>query len=609
MPDAIWRRLAAVLTLIYLVLALLTAGIRLMHMHPDEHLVYFFTRNDLGFLVSYLAQQDSHPPLWFSSFWLWRQIAGESEFAGRFYSVLLTALTLSLVYRLGRRWFGTDRFGLYAVALLGVNAFFFTYALEIRPYALIMLLVAASMWFLQRWLGCERWRPALLYSVTVAAMLYVHYFLLVLILLQGACAVVWFARRPSRRLAGQAAGAVSAALLLWLPWLPSALFQVSNARSAEIAGGNARGLAGVGSTTVVTSWTAVASLAEWASNGWPLLYAAALLIGAALLRRRAGWWLALTWALGAPALSLLLNTVVAVYTPRYVVYMVVGLALAVGAGLAALPRRARTLALVVFLLLSLWTLPAHLPDQAPLRDIYARMSALAQPDDAVFFDQADIDTRFVQWQVQHYLSPALYANRVNSVEEAQAYRRVWYAADWFLSRPDAQARFAELERTHPLQLVLGDCGQNRTWCYLVQLMEAPPRRQGQVFGGQLIFHGIDIDTVTREAAAVRLWWSVAQPPALDYSIGLHLLDAHGQLVAQADGPVRDQYAQLEPVQTSQLTPGRFYIDHRRLALPPDLPSGVYQLALVVYQPWDGARLLLADGADVLLLDSLALLPE
>jgi hypothetical protein len=594
--------------LIYLVLALLTAGISRMYMHPDEHLVYFFTRNDLGFLVNYLAQQDSHPPLWFSSFWAWRQVAGESEFAGRFYSVLLTALTLTLVYRLGRRWFGADRYGLYAVALLGVNAFFFTYALEIRPYALIMLLVTASMWFLQRWLTTGRWRPALLYGVTAAAMLYVHYFLFVLILVQALFAVVYSARRFSWRWARQAAGAGGVALLLWLPWLPSALFQVGHVRSAELAGGNVRGAVGAGTTTVMTSWAAVTDLAGWASGGWPLLYGAALLAGMVLLRRRGGWWLALAWGLGAPALSLLLNTVIAIYTPRYVVYMVIGLALAAGAGLAALPRRARMPALAAVLLLSLWTLPAHLPDHAPLRDIYTRMSALAQPGDAVFFDQNDIDSGFVQWQVQHYLAPALYANRVSSIEAAQAHRRVWYAADGLLNRADAQARFAELERTHPLQHVLGDCGQGRSWCYLVQLMEAPPLPQGEVFGDTLTFNGIDVDSVTPEAVKVRLWWSVTQPPALDYSIGLHLLDADGRLVAQADGAVRDQYAELQPVETSQMQPGRFYIDHRSLALPPGLPAGDYQLALVVYQSWDGVRLLLADGADRLVLQTLALPP-
>ena len=322
MPNASWRNRAAALALLYLVLALLTAGIRLMYMHPDEHLVYFFTRNDLTFLVNYLAQQDSHPPLWFSSFWLWRQAAGESEFAGRFYSVLLTALTLALVYRVGRRWFGADRYGLYAVALLGVNAFFFTYALEIRPYALIMLLVTASMWFLQRWLSRGRWQPALLYGVTVAAMLYVHYFLFVLIAIQVMHAFIWFARQPSRQLAGQAVSAGGVALLLWLPWLPSALFQVGNVRAAELTGGNVRGVVGAGTTTVITSWTAVADLAGWVSNGWPLLYVAALLIGAALLWQRTGWWLALAWAVGVPALSLLLNTVIAIYTPRYVVYLV-----------------------------------------------------------------------------------------------------------------------------------------------------------------------------------------------------------------------------------------------------------------------------------------------
>jgi hypothetical protein len=74
-----------------------------------------------------------------------------------------------------------------------------------------------------------------------------------------------------------------------------------------------------------------------------------------------------------------------------------------------------------------------------------------------------------------------------------------------------------------------------------------------------------------------------------------MLDAQGALVAQADAPINHYGAQV--VQTSALEPGKIYIDWRTLALPADLPPGTYTLALVVYQPWDGARLTLPDGSN------------
>jgi hypothetical protein len=93
---------------------------------------------------------------------------------------------------------------------------------------------------------------------------------------------------------------------------------------------------------------------------------------------------------------------------------------------------------------------------------------------------------------------------------------------------------------------------------------------------------------------------VDQPPALDYSIGLYLLDVSDNLLAQVDGPIHDRYLD-SAVQTSQLEPGRIYIDRRTLALPPTLPAGEYRLALVAYQTWDNVRLRLPDGGDMLVL--------
>jgi hypothetical protein len=133
-------------------------------------------------------------------------------------------------------------------------------------------------------------------------------------------------------------------------------------------------------------------------------------------------------------------------------------------------------------------------------------------------------------------------------------------------------------------------------------MEAPPLDEATLFGEDMAFWGADVDSVTRDAISTRLWWRVAQPPELDYSMSLQLLDSSGALVAQFDGPIHN-YGQAI-IQTSQLAPGQIYVDHRSIPLPPDLSPGEYRLAVVVYQPWDGARLTLADGSDRLILDTI-----
>lgn len=462
------------LLLVFDLWGVLVLGIRLMHMHPDEQLAYFFTRNDLPFLWWYLETQDTHPPLWFSSFYVMRHLFGDSEFVARFYSALLSMLTLALAYQLGRRWFGAARYGLCITGLLGVNAFFFYHALEMRPYALIMLLATLSMWMLQRWLEKRTHRAALAYGVTLAAMLYVHYFLIVLIMVQGVYILLawWSKRQPLITLLRQAALAGGAAFVLWLPWLPAALHQVENLRRVELLGGNQRGVVGAGTTTVITSWDAVVDLAQTATGGLPWLYIPLIIAGVLLLWRREQYRLALVWGVGAPALSLALNTVAAVYTPRYVLYMVIGVAVMAGAGLAALPLgRVRWTALVVLMTVSLWVIPGQLPNRTPYRDLFLRVGEMAQPGDVIFFDQQTTDSRFVQWQVRHYLPRELRQNRAETIEEARAHQRVWYVTDdWF--NPRVQDNFRSIEADHPLQRVFGDCTSD--WCYLIQLLEANP---------------------------------------------------------------------------------------------------------------------------------------
>jgi hypothetical protein len=285
---------------------------------------------------------------------------------------------------------------------------------------------------------------------------------------------------------------------------------------------------------------------------------------------------------------------VAVYTQRYVATLTMGLALALGAGLAALRRTwVRGFALAAFVLVNLWAVPAWLPQRIPYRELYRQLAAVAR-DDVVF--NATSSDQFLDWEQRLYLPPRL---RITSdLEVAQAARRVWFMTpDWF--NADVRAKFDALEPTHPLQLVLGQCPE-RGWCYYAQLMEAPPLDAPVRFGDNMDFWGADIDELTPIGVKVRLWWRVEQAPPLDYSISLRLVDTEGALVAQSDGTI--MHYGTEAVQTSQLQPGKIYIDWRSITLPVGLPEGDYRLELVVYQSWDGVRLQVSDHTDALTLE-------
>jgi uncharacterized membrane protein len=208
---------------VFLVASFHITSIQNRYMRDDEEIAFRTTSRDLSYTVWYQATQDVHAPVWFSSFWIWQQFIGDSEFMGRVYSVFATLLTLSLVYQIGRTWFNSATVGIFAIVILGVNAYFFTYALEIRPYAVNMLVATLSMWCFYRWLKRRTLLTAVLYGLTVALMLYQHYFIVFLVIAQAF--YLLFFTRPTRQMIFQIIGAWLLAFLLWLPWFTVSINQ------------------------------------------------------------------------------------------------------------------------------------------------------------------------------------------------------------------------------------------------------------------------------------------------------------------------------------------------------------------------------------------------
>ncbi len=577
-------------------LMLLLLAARITYLHHDELLVYHFTRLDLGYAIWYQGHQDVHPPLWFAFFWGWQRFVGTTEFAGRLQGIFFALLTLAVVWQLGRRWFRSWTIGTAAAAILAANAYFVTYALEIRPYAATLLLAAVSMWAFERWQRSGAWRAALIYGALIALMFYVHYFLIFLVIVQ---AVYFLASRPlTRRRLLQGTAAAVFAFGLWLPWFPTFIGQVALLRelSAQAGIAYASGL-GTPHTTAATNLETLQQLAALAFNGQIVLYAAVLVAAIAQRWQQRRLWLAVGWGIGVPALALAVNLFAAVYAPRYIAYLTGGLALLLAVGLLSSRSRWRVFAFGAFFIVSLWGLPGQLPERPPLRDIFRELSAAAAPGDVVYFLRGGEQDDLVDWNAAAYLRPDTIIQRGGPVEAVASARRIWFITAELLTEPIQQV-FSELERTHPVQQVIGDC--KREWCYVVQLMEAPPLAAPIRFidaqtGDALLFLGADIDAIEDERLRLRLWWTVEAQAALDYSFALHLVDETGALIAQADGPL--VHYGIEIVPTSQIAPNQIIIDHRTVELPLQTAGEEAVLALIVYRSWDGQRLLLESGAD------------
>jgi hypothetical protein len=107
---------------------------------------------------------------------------------------------------------------------------------------------------------------------------------------------------------------------------------------------------------------------------------------------------------------------------------------------------------------------------------------------------------------------------------------------------------------------------------------------------------------------ITLTWQATRPFYRDLKLFLHLRDASGQVIAQAD-PLAGAGAsgQGEGYFTSRWQPGKLILDDVSISIPPDAPPGPYRLALGLYDGDTLQRLPVAgrdDGTVTMELDSL-----
>ena len=179
-----------------------------------------------------------HTPGYFVLLHGWLVLAGSSDIALRWLSLLPSVLAVALIFRLGIALGSPEKphparqqlVGVVGALLLATSGFQIWYAQEARMYA--WLLAAALISCLAQWQLLERsaehsprhanWWAAL-YALATAGVVYLHLFGALLPLTQAVYAVGWLAVRRDLRRFARWAVAAAAALLLFLPWLPHTL--------------------------------------------------------------------------------------------------------------------------------------------------------------------------------------------------------------------------------------------------------------------------------------------------------------------------------------------------------------------------------------------------
>ncbi len=173
-------------------------------------------------------RHDGHPPLYYVLLHGWIEVFGSGDVAVRSLSGVIAVACLPLAYLAGRRR-GGHTAGLITLAVFAAAPFAIRYGTETRMYSLVILLVLIGYLLLDDIVVRGKGGVARLVAVTVvtAALLYTHYWSMWLLTVVGIGLLwgTWRTEGDARRRRVQTIGALVVGGALFLPWVPSLLYQ------------------------------------------------------------------------------------------------------------------------------------------------------------------------------------------------------------------------------------------------------------------------------------------------------------------------------------------------------------------------------------------------
>jgi len=374
----------------------------------DEGLSVGIASHPLGDIPGVL-EEDGSPPLYYMLLHLWMEVAGRSETAVHWLSLIAALLCIPAGMWAGWSLFG-KRAGYLAAAVAALLPFLTAYGEEARMYALMALFaLLAAACFLHAFV--HRRRGYLIpFAVLQAAMLYTHswgvFFGVGAVL---ALVPIWRASAAEERggLVRDAALAFGGAAVLYLPWVPTLLYQASHT-GAPWANKPRLGVPLQIARDVFGGYGA--SIAVLLGAGFGL--AAVLGRRAGDLRERRSTWVLIAITLVVLALAWGLSQISPAWASRYFAAFVGPLLLLVALGLA----RAGRLGLVALVCAcAFWVDPTEYVDgyKSDVRDIGAEVGGRLAPGDLVLVGQPE-QTPLV-W---YYLPAGLrYADTIGPTED------------------------------------------------------------------------------------------------------------------------------------------------------------------------------------------------
>ena len=615
----------ALITALAIVIVLLASAVRFHRLGAqslwyDEGVAYAHSLRTLPELIP-LLQNNVHVPAYFTLLGWWQNLTGSSEFALRLLSVLFSILSVAWTYALGARLFHPFA-GLAAAALVALNSFSIYYAQEARMYAMLSALAAAGMWLYVGLLrprnpeadARSRRRPIIWLGLINAIGIYTHVAYALVMLTQAVVAALAFgaalldertharSRRTSRLRWIWLLLAFVITLLLFLPWLPVAVSQLS----AQPNLATPRPLAET--IRQITGFFALGSAFELSSPDTSFIVYAFLLFGLVPLPLSGRT----VWRISVPVAWVLVSAAIYLYlglTDRYLRFLLpaqLGLALLLGRGLwlvwtlktrerrfplRAIPKLAAAFAIAVYLLALLGGLDTlyHHPDMQrdDVRGLTARIESELREGDAVLVSAAGFSEIFAYYyrgEAPVYALPTSADTRVTAsqvLQITQTHGRI-FTIFYGSEEQDPKRAVESNLNTHSYQASQEWVGDMRFARYIVPDDDSFDERRSPdlPFGEniRLAHYWTSAKPAARgEYLLVGLVWLVDGAPKTRYKVFLQLLDAEGRLVAQ-----RDSEPGGGTLPTSIWEAGYSYGDNHALLIPEDLPTGDYAVIAGLY---------------------------
>jgi hypothetical protein len=240
----------------------------------------------------------------------------------------------------------------------------------------------------------------------------------------------------------------------------------------------------------------------------------------------------------------------------------------------------------------------HRLPPAALQQAVAALNAAVRPTDAIILNYPDATAPFAELYKGH--APVLGLNIGGSPPSADIQRRindtlaghpqVWWLPNWL---PPQESAVEQSLLTAGFRARAEEYTGQRLSLFAVP-GNLPFTPAEAMFGNAIRLTGLAFPAATQAGAAlpVELHWQAQGSIANNYHVFIHLVDAGGNKIAQADGQPA-----LWSRPTATWAIGEEIIDRHGLWLPSDAPPGDYTLRVGLYRPTDGERLRLPTGAD------------